>query len=152
LQSDLKLERASSEKVSAVPRRQSARPYRACCNGSVWDTPALPSSAEPDRARPERRSRRDSDRKNRGLRPLERYTRTRFPVAGTCYRVIKFPPVEQDVLPGIVTFRLSKRARCDRFQLSLDLSANSGLAFSARASLAFSAVIAGPKASSQSQG
>ena len=43
--------------ASAVPTPQSARLCRACCNGSAWETPALPSSAGLDRVRQGRRSR-----------------------------------------------------------------------------------------------
>src|SRR5450755_1196728 len=45
------------KRVSAVPRPQNARLYRACCNGRAWDTPALPNSAELDRVRQGKRSR-----------------------------------------------------------------------------------------------
>src|SRR5579862_9018766 len=42
------------KRASAVPRPQSGRPRGACCNGSVWDTPAPPNCAGTDRSRPER--------------------------------------------------------------------------------------------------
>src|SRR5580698_145574 len=42
------------KEAAAVPRPQSDRPWGACCNGSVWDTPAPPNCAGIDRSRPER--------------------------------------------------------------------------------------------------
>src|SRR5713101_6102763 len=42
---------------AVVQRPQSARLSQPCCNGSVWDTPALPNSAGLDRVRQGRRSR-----------------------------------------------------------------------------------------------
>src|SRR6266481_2315951 len=42
------------KRVAAVPKPQSARLCRACCSGSVWDTPAPPNCAGTDRSRPER--------------------------------------------------------------------------------------------------
>src|SRR5437016_8103227 len=56
------------KEVGAVPTPRSDRLSRACCNGSVWDTPAPPSSAGLDRFRQGRRSRQPGWRDRKSTR------------------------------------------------------------------------------------